>query len=67
MCVYILQCTKIINKRRDVFDVQVIVNRDKFSIINQDALTPQIYFWNKTLHVSDSSSVHQQEISLYTQ
>ena len=21
----------------------------------------QIYFWNKTLHVSDSSSVHQQE------
>jgi len=67
VCVYILQCTKIINKRRDVFDVQVIVNRDKFSIINQDALTPQIYFWNKTLHVSDSSSVHQQEISLYTQ
>jgi hypothetical protein len=65
--VCILQCTKIINKRRDVFDVQVIVNRDKFSIINQDALTPQIYFWNKTLHVSDSSSVHRQEISLYTQ
>jgi len=23
---------------------------------------PQIYFWNKTLHVSDSSSVHHQEI-----
>ena len=26
-----------------------------------DALISQIYFWNKTLHVSDSSSVHHQE------
>ena len=26
-----------------------------------DALISQIYSWNKTLHVSDSSSVHQQE------
>jgi len=26
-----------------------------------DALTSQIYFWNKPLHVSDSSSVHHQE------
>jgi len=26
-----------------------------------DALTSQIYFWNKTLHVSDSSSVHHHE------
>jgi len=25
------------------------------------ALISQIYFWNKTLHVSDSSSVHHQE------
>ena len=24
-------------------------------------LISQIYFWNKTLHVSDSSSVHHQE------
>ena len=32
-----------------------------------DALISQIYFWNKTVHVSDSSSVHHQEISLYTQ
>ena len=23
----------------------------------------QIYFWNRTLHVSDSSSVHHQEFS----
>ena len=27
----------------------------------EDALTSQIYFWNKTLHVSDSSAVHHQE------
>ena len=26
-----------------------------------DALIFQIYFWNKTLHVSDSSFVHHQE------
>jgi len=26
-----------------------------------DALISHIYFWNKTLHVSDSSSVHHQE------
>ena len=31
-------------------------------IINQpDALISQIYFWNKTLYVSGSSSVHHQE------
>jgi len=27
-----------------------------------DALISHIYFWHKTLHVSDSSSVHHQEI-----
>jgi len=26
-----------------------------------DGLISQIYFWNKTLHVSDSSSVHHQD------
>ena len=32
-----------------------------------DALIFQIYFWDTTLHVTDSSSVHHQEfISLYT-
>ena len=40
----------------------------EFLLLNQlDALISQIYFWNKTLHVSDSSSVHHQEVSLYTQ
>jgi len=38
------------------------VHRDKFLQWNQlDALISQIYFWNKNLHVSDSSSVHHQE------
>ena len=36
--------------------------RDKFLQQEQlDALISQIYFWNKTVHVSDSSSVHHQE------
>ena len=37
-------------------------------IINQrDALISQIYFWNRTLHVSDRFSVHHQECStVYT-
>ena len=26
-----------------------------------DEVISQIYFWNKTLHVSDSSSVHHQQ------
>jgi len=34
---------------------------------DQDGLISQIYFWNKILHVSDGSSVHHQEFSLYTQ
>ena len=44
------------------FEVQLTVHRDKFLQLNQlNALISQIYFWNKTLHVSDSSSVHHQE------
>jgi len=31
-------------------------------IFQLDAVISQIYFWNKILHVSDSSSVHHQEI-----
>ena len=38
------------------------VHRDKFLIIKQlDALISQIFSWNETLCVSDSSSVHHQE------
>jgi len=32
----------------------------KLSANQLDALISQIYFWNKILHVSDSSSVHHQ-------
>ena len=50
ICIYIL------------FYIQVTVHRDKFLLYNQlDALISQIYFWNKTLHVSDISSVPHQE------
>jgi len=45
------------------FDIQVTVHRDKILIIKPTTCTNfSIYFWNKTLHVSDSSSVHRQEI-----
>jgi len=45
-----------------VFDVQVTVHRGKFLYQNQlHELISQIYFWNKTLRVSDSISVHHQE------
>ena len=38
------------------------MHRDKCLKLNQlDALISQIYFWNKTLHVSDSFSVHLKE------
>ena len=44
------------------FDVHGTVHHDKFLTENQlDALISQIYFWNETLHVLDSSSVHHQE------
>jgi len=43
-------------------DVQATVHRDKFLYYNQlDAPVSQICSWNKTIHVSDSSSVHHQE------
>ena len=33
----------------------------------EDALIPQIYFWNKTLRVSDSSTVlHQEFFTVHT-
>ena len=44
------------------FDVRVTMHRDKFHIIEPTTWTNfSILFWNKTLHVLDSSSVHHQE------
>jgi hypothetical protein len=47
---------------RCLFYVHVTVHRDKFPDNQLDALISQIYFGNETLHVSDSSSVHRQEL-----
>jgi hypothetical protein len=48
------------------FDVYVVVHRDKFLIIGPTRCTSfsKFLFWNETLHVSDSSSVHHQEFSI---
>jgi len=44
------------------FDVHVTVHRDTFLIIKPTRCTNfSNLFWNETLHVSDSSSVHHQE------
>jgi len=51
--------------RRDKFDVYVTVRRDKFLIIEPIRCTNfsnLFLFWNETLYVSDSSSVHHQEL-----
>ena len=46
------------------FDILMTVHRDIFLQQNQrDPLISQIYFWNGTLHVSDSLSVRHQESS----
>jgi len=37
-------------------------SNNSYSKNQLDAPTSQIYFWNKTLHVSDSSSVHHKEV-----
>jgi len=42
------------------FDVQVTVRRDN-SYNKPNVLNSQIYFWNKILHFSDSSTDHHQE------
>jgi hypothetical protein len=53
-------CGNIMN----VFYNHVTVHRDKFPYNKNQlgALISQIYFGNETLHVSDSSSVHHQEL-----
>ena len=44
------------------FDVHVTVHRDTFLIIKRTGCTNfSNLFWNESLHVSESSSVHNQE------
>ena len=51
------------NMELDIHFINWISNSKKtyYNKTNLDALISQIYFWNKILHVSDSSSVHHQE------
>ena len=46
---------------RSVGIVRVRTKATEFSF-SLDTLISQIYFWNKTLRISDSSSVHHQEL-----
>jgi len=59
---YAIQLTFIFTKTQyqsvALYDLFVRQFSDMF---HNDALISQLYFWNKTLHVSDSSSVHHQE------
>jgi len=49
-------------QRSHYFDDHVTVPHDKFLIIKPTRCTNfSSLFWNKILHVSDSSSVHHQE------
>ena len=51
-------------KKTVYFEVHVTVHRDKFLITKPTRCTNFTnLFWNETLHVSDSSSVHHQEFS----
>jgi hypothetical protein len=63
---------KILPVRAKYFDADGRTDRTKLIVailvINQrDVLISQTYFWNRTLRVSDRSSVHNQESStVYT-
>jgi hypothetical protein len=62
MKMMMIKCTK--------FDVHVTVHRNKFLIIEPNRCTnfSEVFlFWNETLHVLDSFSIHHQEFLLYTQ
>jgi len=47
------------------FDAHVTMHRDKFLITEPTRSTnfSKFLFWNETLHISDSSSIHYQEFS----
>ena len=46
----------------DQLQTSQLLKKDSAPWSKQDALISQIYFWNKTLRVSDSSSVHHQGV-----
>jgi hypothetical protein len=55
-------------RKRKEFDLRVTVHHDKILIIKPTRCTNfSNFFWNETVHVSDSSSVHHQEFfTVYT-
>jgi len=61
----VLPTTFMLEAENYKFDVHVAVHRDKFLIIKPTRCTnfSKVLFWNETLHVLESSSVHHQEFS----
>ena len=51
-----------LSKQRFSFVIRLFRLKISYSYNKNNALISQIYFWNKTLHVSDSSSVHHQGV-----
>jgi hypothetical protein len=64
----VLPTTFMLEAENYKFDVHVTVHRDKFLIIKPTRCTnfSKVLFWNETLHVLDSSSVHHQFSSVHT-
>ena len=60
-----LQINSISEAKKTIYsDIHVTANCDKFSYNKPTRCTSfSNFFWNETLHVSDSSSVHHQEFS----
>jgi len=59
--VFPLECVYLQHHVDVQINVQVTVHHNSYNKNQPDALISQIYFWNKTLHVLDSLSVHRQE------
>jgi hypothetical protein len=57
-------CTGVEQEREGML-LRTSVRYKLYTFVKQnqlDALISQIYFWNETVHISDSSSVHNQEL-----
>ena len=57
----VLYCIARIWFPRDDDPLRIETCRNSYNKNQLDALISQIYFWNKTLHISDISFVHHQE------
>jgi len=60
--IYVQKNKHICSVQQNVTHIKFIKYKTGFLIINQlDVLISQIYSWNKTLHILDSSPVHHQD------